>query len=210
MSLFGILRYNAKNRFIMNIKLQFEMIQKIRFFPPPSSFWPPTMSPQPQLVSLSSSSSYSSYSSSALGLQSYLFPRLHETTVGLEDNSTITLEDGFYNDGWMMDNNNNNNNNLRGLVEEEQPSWLDSILNFAVPKKKVSKARKRTRLASYQIENLKNIRECPKCGGNRLLHHLCVPCFLKEDKEAHKKLKKDPSSQEQPKDTATASASASE
>jgi len=46
---------------------------------------------------------------------------------------------------------------------------------MAVPKRKHSKARARTRRATWKLQN-PTIKECPQCGEPRLPHRVCRAC----------------------------------
>ena len=45
----------------------------------------------------------------------------------------------------------------------------------AVPKKRVSKARKRSRRANWKI-SAPNSNKCPQCKGPKLSHRMCPKC----------------------------------
>jgi len=49
---------------------------------------------------------------------------------------------------------------------------FENILLFAVPKKKVTRARKRTRNANKFPKNLENVVQCPHCETQKLIHHV--------------------------------------
>lgn len=46
---------------------------------------------------------------------------------------------------------------------------------MAVPKKKVSKQRKRKRRTHYKAATVR-MRECPQCGDPKLPHRVCPSC----------------------------------
>ncbi|CAA22346.1 mitochondrial ribosomal protein subunit L32 [Schizosaccharomyces pombe] len=52
----------------------------------------------------------------------------------------------------------------------------NSIL-LAVPKKKTSYTKKRSRLLSGKALKDKTVNRCPICGSFKLAHHLCSHCF---------------------------------
>ncbi len=59
----------------------------------------------------------------------------------------------------------------------EHPNIDDSIWLFAVPKRRVTRAKKRIRKTHKYIKKKTNITTCPKCGNAKLMHHLCPFCF---------------------------------
>jgi len=52
---------------------------------------------------------------------------------------------------------------------------------MAVPKGKVSKARRNSRRANWKL-SLPAIVECPKCHQMKLAHHLCKNCGYYNDR----------------------------
>lgn len=60
------------------------------------------------------------------------------------------------------------------LTGEE--GFLSPIL-WAVPKKRVSRHKKRLRMQSKWLRPIQNYTPCPKCGSPKLLHVLCGTCF---------------------------------
>jgi large subunit ribosomal protein L32 len=61
---------------------------------------------------------------------------------------------------------------------------------MAVPKKKRSKSKKRTRKACWKIE-MPNLRPCPNCGALTASHHVCSGCgFYKGRQVVQLKVKK--------------------
>ncbi|KAH6561395.1 hypothetical protein BASA50_009515 [Batrachochytrium salamandrivorans] len=67
---------------------------------------------------------------------------------------------------------------LRGLLPKIDLSW-DFLGGFllAAPKKRTTHRTKRIRLAPKWLKPMKNIRRCPICGGDKLLHHICPGCL---------------------------------
>ncbi|XP_011402555.1 PREDICTED: 39S ribosomal protein L32, mitochondrial-like [Amphimedon queenslandica] len=57
-----------------------------------------------------------------------------------------------------------------------EDGFLSSIL-WAVPKKRVSRHKKRLRMQSKWLRPIQNYMPCPKCGNPKLLHVLCGTCF---------------------------------
>ncbi|KAI8904326.1 hypothetical protein EDD86DRAFT_194879 [Gorgonomyces haynaldii] len=61
------------------------------------------------------------------------------------------------------------------------PTLLD-IFNqwvMATPKKKTTHRKKRLRMATKWTKPMRNIRQCPMCGSDKLNHHLCLNCMSK-------------------------------
>ena len=52
---------------------------------------------------------------------------------------------------------------------------------MAVPKRKTSHARTRTRRA-HQALRAPNLRPCPRCGAQRLPHRVCTQCGYYNEK----------------------------
>jgi large subunit ribosomal protein L32 len=52
---------------------------------------------------------------------------------------------------------------------------------MAVPKKRVSKQRKRKRRTHYKAEEV-NLQACPRCGDPKLPHRVCPTCGFYRDK----------------------------
>lgn len=61
---------------------------------------------------------------------------------------------------------------------------LAEMLLRAVPKKKVTHARKRIRSLTKGLKNLTNIIRCPICSGPKLTHTLCWNCMRGFHKDA--------------------------
>jgi large subunit ribosomal protein L32 len=61
-------------------------------------------------------------------------------------------------------------------VQEFATSLQDSFL-LAVPKQKVTHARKRERMATKWPQNIQNIVRCHTCGSPKFMHHICWMCF---------------------------------
>lgn len=57
------------------------------------------------------------------------------------------------------------------------------LLNFAVPKKKVTLAKRRIRAKSLAIENKMNLYACPTCGSPKRKHNLCRTCLNRVNKK---------------------------
>ena len=53
----------------------------------------------------------------------------------------------------------------------------DSVLLWAVPKKRTSHSKKRMRMAHKYLKPKTNYQTCPKCGNLKLYHVLCGHCF---------------------------------
>ncbi len=53
---------------------------------------------------------------------------------------------------------------------------------MAVPKRKVSKARRDKRRANWKLE-LPGMVKCPKCGEYKLPHRVCKACGTYDNKE---------------------------
>lgn len=54
---------------------------------------------------------------------------------------------------------------------------------MAVPKRKVSKARRDKRRNSHWKLSLPSMSKCPKCGEMRLSHRMCPACGYYNDRE---------------------------
>ena len=82
-------------------------------------------------------------------------------------------------------NNHSHSHDNRDCDEEAHEGH---ILRMAVPKKKTSHNKRMLRASHKYLSNITHHVECPKCGGPRLLHHLCISCFWKEHKETKRTL----------------------
>ena len=72
----------------------------------------------------------------------------------------------------------NSRNSISSLLDALAPIW------FAVPKKKVTKSRKRHGLVNYSVKNLQNIMWCKRCQKPKLLHKYCANlhlCAMREE-----------------------------
>ena len=56
-------------------------------------------------------------------------------------------------------------------------SIWDSILLWAVPKKRTSHSKKRMRMTHKYLKPKNNYKTCPQCGNLKLPHMLCGHCF---------------------------------
>jgi large subunit ribosomal protein L32 len=56
-------------------------------------------------------------------------------------------------------------------------SIWDSILLWAVPKRRTSHSKKRMRMAHKYLKPKHHYQTCPKCGHLKLQHTLCGHCF---------------------------------
>mmetsp|Transcript_21181 Transcript_21181/g.27428 ORF Transcript_21181/g.27428 Transcript_21181/m.27428 type:complete len:128 (+) Transcript_21181:43-426(+) len=77
------------------------------------------------------------------------------------------------------------------LVDGEEISLHSSLWHFAVPKKRVSKSRKRIKNAHIGPKKITHIAECPDCGEFRKFHHLwecCVQKAMEKTAQAKKHL----------------------
>jgi len=54
---------------------------------------------------------------------------------------------------------------------------------MAVPKSKVSKARKNKRRSSHWKLSVPGLTKCPKCGELRMPHRVCKACATYNDRE---------------------------
>ena len=63
--------------------------------------------------------------------------------------------------------------------EDSAIAEVDDGLLWAVPKKRTSHSKKRTRMAHKYLKPIQNYTVCPKCNNLKLLHVLCGYC-LKE------------------------------
>ena len=62
---------------------------------------------------------------------------------------------------------------------------------MAVPKRKVSKARRDKRRSNVWKLELPSMQKCPKCGEYNLTHRVCRACGYYDGKEIIKTEKKD-------------------
>ena len=60
------------------------------------------------------------------------------------------------------------------------------VIDAAVPKKKVSKARRDKRRSSVWKLDLPGMTKCPKCGEYNLAHRVCKACGTYNGKEVIK------------------------
>ncbi|EGF78013.1 hypothetical protein BATDEDRAFT_91204 [Batrachochytrium dendrobatidis JAM81] len=77
---------------------------------------------------------------------------------------------------------------LSPLVQRLLPQALlgwDFLGGFllATPKKRTTHRTKRIKLAPKWLKPMKNIQQCPICGADKLIHHICPKC-LKTLKQA--------------------------
>ena len=54
---------------------------------------------------------------------------------------------------------------------------------MAVPKKKVSKARRDKRRANWKLEAPTNLVQCPQCGEYNLAYRVCKACGYYKDEQ---------------------------
>ena len=59
----------------------------------------------------------------------------------------------------------------------------DSILLWAVPKKRTSHSKKRMRMTHKYLKPKNNYKTCPQCGNLKLPHMLCGHCFRETMKQ---------------------------
>jgi large subunit ribosomal protein L32 len=69
--------------------------------------------------------------------------------------------------------------NVRSVLTAicSQTSYLADSLLLAVPKQKVTHARKRERMTSKWLKNVQNIVRCPQCGNAKAMHTICWACY---------------------------------
>ena len=66
---------------------------------------------------------------------------------------------------------------LSSEVSSAPRTIWDSVLLWAVPKKRTSHSKKRMRMAHKYLKPKTNYQTCPKCGNLKLCHVLCGHCF---------------------------------
>ena len=64
-----------------------------------------------------------------------------------------------------------------GCRPDVDPRWAKEVSPMAVPKRKVSKARRDKRRSSHWKLETPGIVTCPKCGAYRLPHRMCKNCL---------------------------------
>lgn len=70
-------------------------------------------------------------------------------------------------------------NRLFFPVIQQLRGFHTNAICFAVPKKKVSYGRKRTRNAPKKIEPIRNLEQCSACGHIKFIHKICMECYRK-------------------------------